>query len=149
ERGELATMRARHAEHFAHLLAEAVPHLTTAGQLAWFGRLGEEHENVLAAMRYYCDIGDADSALTVAVGLASHAMMLGNHPEISAWLGDALAVPGGDDQLRVVGRAIYALNTWSATAPPEQVEEGLSELGTLARQLGDVDVRRWPVAALL
>src|SRR3954447_12918188 len=102
ERGELGEVRARHADHFAALMAEAEPYLTSAQQLPWFEVLAAERDNVLAAMRYRCDAGDADGALRLAVSLASYAMMLGNHAEISTWMADALAVPGvANERLRV------------------------------------------------
>jgi tetratricopeptide (TPR) repeat protein len=149
ERGELAAMRDRHAEHFARVLDEALPNLTTAGQLPWFALLAAERENILAAMRYRCDVGDAQSALTIAVGLASYAMMLGNHAEVSTWMGDALAVPGGQPELRLIARALLALNTAATGSGSEEIAEGMRELGPLAAELAEVDVSPWPMIGLL
>jgi tetratricopeptide (TPR) repeat protein len=149
ERGDRARIRARHAEHFAAILAEALPHVTTADQLPYFALLAAERENILAAMRYRCDVGDADAALTIAVGLANYAMMLGNHAEISTWMADALAVPGGDEELRLIARAMLALNTAATGASAEEVADGMRGLGELAHQLADVDIVRWPMLGLL
>ncbi|HVU90777.1 MAG TPA: BTAD domain-containing putative transcriptional regulator, partial [Jatrophihabitans sp.] len=149
ERGELAAMRDRHAEHFGLLLDSALPNLVTAGQLPWFALLAAERENVLAAMRYRCDVGDAQAALTMAVGLASYAMMLGNHAEVSTWMADALAVPGGDPELRLIARSLLALNTAATGTASEESAEGMRELGPLAAELADVDLTRWPMMGLL
>ncbi|HET8583705.1 MAG TPA: BTAD domain-containing putative transcriptional regulator [Jatrophihabitans sp.] len=148
ERGELVQLRARHAEYFVDLLEQAGDHLTTADQLPWFALLRDEHENVLAALRYYCDAGDADSALRIAVGLSTYAMMLGNHSEISSWLTDALAVPGGTDrQLRLIGRALHGLN--SAASGGTSGEVAVTQLGELAQELTELDVAAHPMVGLL
>jgi predicted ATPase/DNA-binding SARP family transcriptional activator len=150
ERGELGVVRARHTEHFAAVLDEALPHITTSGQLPWFAQLAAERENILAAMRYRCDLGDADGALRMAVGLASHAMMLGNHAEISSWMADAIAVPGGtDDDLRLIGTALYALNSAATGATPIDVESGMRELRDLAGKLAAIDHTSSPLIGLL
>jgi len=149
ERGELGAMRERHAHHFAAVLAEALPQLITAGQLPWFALLAAERENVLAAMRYRCDAGDAQAALTIAVGLATYAMMLGNHAEISTWMSDALAVPGGDPDLRTVARALLALNTAATNSAPAAVDESLRGFADLARELAELDLADQPMMGLL
>ncbi len=141
ERGELGDVRARHADHFAAVIAEAEPYLTTSEQLPWFALLHEERENILAAMRYRCDLGDADGALRLAVSLASYAMMLGDHAEISTWMADALAVPGStDDQLRLVADALFALNSAATSTVADAVEAGMTDLRRLAHELVDLDV---------
>jgi predicted ATPase/DNA-binding SARP family transcriptional activator len=149
ERGELGVVRARHAEHFAAVMAEAAPHLTTADQLPWFAVLADERENILAAMRYRCDQGDADAALAIGIDLASYAMMLGNHAEISTWMADALAVPGGDRRRRLVATAMLALNSAATGATSGEVEAGMRELRTLAHQLEDLDIDQFPLVGLL
>ena len=150
ERGVLADVRERHARYFAALVAEATPHLTTAGQLPWFDLLAGERENVLAAMRFLCDVGDAEGALTLAIDFATSAMMLGNHAEISAWMADALAVnDGGDPDLRLIARAMLALNTTANGAAHEDVDRSIRDLGGLARELVDVPVDRWSMLALM
>ncbi|HZC72300.1 MAG TPA: BTAD domain-containing putative transcriptional regulator [Jatrophihabitans sp.] len=140
ERGELATVRARHADHFAALMTEAEPYLTTAGQLPWLTRLEDERENVLAALRYRCELGDADGALRLAISIASYAMMLGNHTEIASWMGDALAVPGPQDrQLRLMAEALLALTTAASGVAASDVQAGMDDLRRLAHQLVDFD----------
>lgn len=147
ERGELGDVRLRHADHFAAVLAEAEPHLTTAGQLPWFALLADERENLLAAMRYRCDLGDADGALQMAMSLSGHAMMLGQHTDISSWMADALCVPGGrDPQLRLAARGLYALNA-AATSVAGDVP--VEDLGALARELGELDDTTSPMTGLL
>jgi predicted ATPase/DNA-binding SARP family transcriptional activator len=150
ERGELGTFRARHADHFAALMKEAEPNLTTAGQLPWFALLRDERDNIVAALRYRCDIGDADGAVELAISLASYAMMLGHHAEISTWMADALAVPGGtDDELRLIASTLFALNTAASGLPADDVQSGMSQLRQLAHDIADLDVNVFRLAGLL
>ncbi len=149
ESGELAAVRARHATHFAAVLAEAEPHLMQADQLPWFEILEQDRENIVAALRYRCDVGDADVALRIATSLGSYAMMLGYNAEIVGWVADALAVPGGtDDGLRVVAEALLALN--AAASGQAAPEHGNRELLTrLAREIAQVRLPDTPLLGLL
>jgi predicted ATPase/DNA-binding SARP family transcriptional activator len=150
ERGELAAVRARHADHFVAVLDEASPQLTTAGQLPWFALLQAERENILAALRHRCDNGDADGALRVAVQLASYAMMLGHHAEISSWMTDALAVPGGGDpELRLIATALLTLNSAASGVTDADADSTMSRLRELAHELVAIDVDSGPMVGLL
>jgi predicted ATPase len=149
EQGELADVRARHATHFAALLAEAEPHLIQADQLPFFELLQQERENIVAALRYRCDVGDADGALRIATSLGSFAMMLGYHAEITGWVRDALDVPGGSDHgLRLIAESLLALNSAAnGEQTPEHDDREL--LPRLARELADVKVPDNPLLGLL
>ncbi len=150
ERGELAAARERHARYFAALLDEASPQLTTAGQLPWFTVLAAERENIVAAMRLRCDIGDADGACTMAVQLSWYAMLLGDHGDVPALLTEALSVPGGlDRSVRLVARAALALNVAGNGTMSETLAQSMAELQTIARELDDVDVDAFPSMALI
>ena len=150
ERGELGEVCLRHADYFADRLAEAEPHLTAADQLPWFALVDAERDNMVAAMRYRCDIGDADGALAMAVALASYAMMLGNHAEIATWTGDALAVEGGtDEQLRLVALAIAAMSSATNDTSSDEAAAGMEYLRDLAHQLVSVDPERSRFVAIL
>jgi predicted ATPase len=149
ERGELGRFRERHANHFAGLMFEAEPHLTTAGQLPWFALLDDERENVIAALRYRCDTSDVDGALRLAISLGCYAMMLGNHGEISAWVSSALAVAGAPDpRVRLLARALLALNS-AAIGDEGVAESGAEALRRLAHELVGVDVSDLPLIGLL
>lgn len=150
ERGELVEARRRHAARFAAVVAQAEPHLTTADQLPWFELLSAEQDNILAAMRFRCDEGDADGALKIAVALGSWAMLLGEHADITTWLSDALAVPdAADEQLQLIARAMRALNSAAAAQQAVEVDSGMAELKAMAQEIGQVDVAYSPLVAML
>lgn len=150
ERDELRQVRARHADYFAALLQEAEPHLVSAGQLPWFDLLSAERDNIMAAMRFRCDAGDADGALRIAVLIAGFAMLLGNHAEVPVWLSEALAVPGGSqDELRWIGEALYAMNLATMDVSAEPVESNLERLRNSGTKLDQVDLDEHPLTGLM
>ncbi|MGF7233505.1 MAG: AfsR/SARP family transcriptional regulator [Frankia sp.] len=150
-RGELADWRARHAAFFAELLRTAEPHLRRAEQLHWLAPLNAERDNILGALRFECERGDADAALSIAIGLSSMAMLLGNHADLAVWVAEALAVPGGEPDLRAVGEALYAVNsaTTAITLPLEEVAANFARLGEIAVRVAPIDVSVFPVLGLL
>ena len=112
-RGELAELLRRHAVHYSALMAEAAPRLLTRDQVTWLPVVQADRDNLLAALRYWCDVGDAWQALTLAVGVSGMAMLLGNYSDITDWVGQALEVPadvGAGEDLRTIAEALYQVN---------------------------------------
>ncbi|MEU8260355.1 BTAD domain-containing putative transcriptional regulator [Micromonospora sp. NPDC048999] len=70
EVGGVAAARAAHAAYFLHLVQTADPHLRTAGQLPWLRLLEAERDNIVGALHFACDAGDADTALRIGAALA-------------------------------------------------------------------------------
>jgi predicted ATPase/DNA-binding SARP family transcriptional activator len=152
ERSELPELRSRHAHYFAELLREAQPHLTSADQLPWFALLTAERDNVLAAIRFRADSGDADGALEIAVSLGGFAMLLGNHSEVPLLVGEALQVPGSSDsQLRWLAEALYAMNTVMGSTDPgsEAGDAALTRLNDIRENLDEADLGWHPLVGLL
>jgi predicted ATPase/DNA-binding SARP family transcriptional activator len=88
--------RDRAANYFAGLVARQDPLLRGPGQLEALRVLRADYDNVLAALRHRCDTGKADEAVRLALRLSWYWQMLGRNPEAAKWLGEALAVPGGE-----------------------------------------------------
>jgi predicted ATPase/DNA-binding SARP family transcriptional activator len=112
-RGELAELLRRHAVHYSALMAEAAPRLLTRDQVTWLPVVKADRDNILAALRYWCDDGDAWEALTLAVGVSGMALLLGNYSDITDWVGQALEVPadiGAGEDLRTIAEALYQVN---------------------------------------
>lgn len=110
EAGELGSTRAAHAGYVRQLAHAAEPHLRGAGQLPWVRRLGEERENLLAALQFARDTGDGELAVGLAAALGQFWTLSGNHAEAAGWLRLALAVPGGDPAARTTATAYYLFN---------------------------------------
>jgi predicted ATPase/DNA-binding SARP family transcriptional activator len=94
ERGGVDALRAAHAAHFLALAEEAEPHLRRSEQVVWLERLNAEKDNLLAALRYAAEVGDAATAVRIGAALAWYWTLQGLHLEAISWLDQALAVPG-------------------------------------------------------
>ena len=155
-RGELAELLRRHAVHYSALMAEAAPRLLTRDQVTWLPVVRADRDNILAALRYWCDVGDAWQALSLAVGVSGMAMLLGNYSDITNWVGQALAVPAdvaaGED-LRTVAEALYHVNQnmqMYNTAPAHEIPPAPPTGPTdLAERVDALDFSRQPLIGLL
>ena len=87
ERGEVIEQRRRHAAQFAALVRDASPHTRRAEQLEWMARLEAERDNILAALRFVCDDGQAQAALDLALDMATYWTVTGRHADASgSWM---------------------------------------------------------------
>ncbi len=90
DRDEVTTMRRRHATRFGALVHEAAPFMRSADQLGWMVRLDAERENILAALRLFCDAGEAQAALDLALEMSTYWMFTGRSSDVASWTGLAL-----------------------------------------------------------
>ncbi|AYF26009.1 hypothetical protein CSH63_00730 [Micromonospora tulbaghiae] len=126
--GAVADARAAHAAYFRELVRTAEPHLRTAGQLPWLRLLEAERENVVGALHYACDAGDADTALRIGAGLALPLVIWGDDGGIGGdVLARALALPGpapAEEQAVVLAIRIGSELARGEQGPtPEQIDE--------------------------
>jgi predicted ATPase/DNA-binding SARP family transcriptional activator/tetratricopeptide (TPR) repeat protein len=154
-RGELAELLRRHAVHYSALMAEAAPQLLTRDQVTWLPLVKADRDNILAALRYWCDVGDAWQALTLAVGVSGMAMLLGNYSDITDWVGQALAVPAGvgaGEDLRTIAEALYHVNQkmqMYETAPANGTPTTPTTPTDLNERVDALDYSRLPLIGLL
>jgi len=154
-RGEVGELRRRHAAHYSGLMREAAPRLLTRDQLSWLAVLRADRDNILAALRYWCDTDDAENALSLVVSLAVMALLLGNDSDGAAWIGEALAVPGEvDASLRTIAEAFHVVVSVMGPAA-EGTADGAAADGAAAaypgliERLDALDIERYPIAGLL
>jgi tetratricopeptide (TPR) repeat protein len=155
-RGELAELLRRHAVHYSALMAEAAPRLLTREQVTWLPVARADRDNILAALRYWCDIGDAWQALTLAVGVSGMAMLLGNYSDITDWVGQALAVPAdvaAGEELRTIAETLHQVNRnmqMYETDPAHEIPPAPATGPTdLAERVDALDFSRQPLIGLL
>ncbi|HEX5926850.1 MAG TPA: BTAD domain-containing putative transcriptional regulator [Baekduia sp.] len=141
EAGELADVRTAHARHFAALVEEADPQLRRREQLTWFSRLQAERENVLSALRWLAEIGDAAAALKLAVSSCWFWLLASSQSDATAALRVAVAVPGGADLLdRLIAESILSLGD-------DETEAELRErMGEILDRLDTMDLTARPIA---
>jgi predicted ATPase/DNA-binding SARP family transcriptional activator len=91
---ELIEIQAAHAAYYLDLVERADPKLRSREQLRWLNELIAEHDNILAALRFYVDRGNADGAARMAASLLWFWTLRGMRDEARLWLNAALDVPG-------------------------------------------------------
>ncbi|MFI7132013.1 BTAD domain-containing putative transcriptional regulator [Nonomuraea sp. NPDC050153] len=138
ETGGLGTVRDLAAGYFAELMARQDPQLRGPGQPAAMRVISAEYDNALAALRRRCDTGDAPGAVALALNLTWYWHMFGRHSDAAYWLGEALAVPGGEPTPdRDCAHAIHLINrigTRQGTTAEETADEQ-AQLRELADRL--------------
>jgi predicted ATPase len=148
--GTAGELRLAHAHFFAELMCRSEPALHGPDQLVWLRQLRDERDNIVAALRTYCDAGDAPGALSIAVPSASLAMQLGDHADAVGWLESALAVPGEvDPELHAVAHALHVVHLAASDEDTDVVRDHLSLLDEAAVHLQAIDVARYPMVAIL
>lgn len=136
ETGDLGTVRDLAAGYFAELMARYDPQLRGPGQLAAMRGISAEYDNALAALRRRCDTGDAPGAVALALNLTWYWHMFGRHRDAAYWLGEALAVPGGEPAPeRDCAQAIYLINRLDIR-PGTTAEEAAEDQAQI-RELAD------------
>jgi predicted ATPase/DNA-binding SARP family transcriptional activator len=148
DRAEAAEVRRRHAEYYSEFMAEATPWLLTRDQLSWLKAVEADRDNILAALRYWCDARDAARAIDLAVTFSGPAFLLGNHADIAELVGQAVAVPGeADPDLRTMADALYAITPAGRAGQTDEAD--LWSSPGLADRVEALDFSKHPLAALL
>jgi predicted ATPase/DNA-binding SARP family transcriptional activator len=129
EGGAIEAARDAHARYYAGLAHRADRKLRTRQQLVSLRTLDTERENVLAALGYLGDSGDAAGALDLAVDLGWYWVLRENGEDAIRWLGFALAVPGAD--LLPQHAVAAALQMVMAVASPQEGKDAQSRRADL------------------
>ncbi|WP_267937316.1 BTAD domain-containing putative transcriptional regulator [Saccharothrix sp. S26] len=145
EGGRVAAARAEHAEYFRDLAETAEPHLRGKEQLTWIARLEAERDNLVAALHFAADNGDADTAVRLAAAMGMFWTMRGNRAESVPWLRLALAVPGdAPATARQVVSAFLLVNN-AVTGGFRNLDDHIARLAELAAE----STEEHPVLVLL
>lgn len=91
-RGEQAVQAARHARHFAGLAVKSEVNLKGADEAVWFDRLTDAYPNIVKALSWVVESGDAQTALLLTSSLWWYWAARGMFVEGSAAVESALAV---------------------------------------------------------
>jgi predicted ATPase len=95
--GEIDVVRRRHGAYYLALTEAAEPHLRRHGQVLWLDRLGREHNNLQAALRWALDSSAVEAALRLAVALCEFWRTRCYDSEARGWLEEALTQPDAAD----------------------------------------------------
>ncbi|MBS2535448.1 winged helix-turn-helix domain-containing protein [Catenulispora sp. NF23] len=153
EAGQEQTAAREHARYFLQTAERAVPMLFSDSQLESIELFGAEHDNLVTALRWAIDQGEAEVALRLCGALVWFWWLRGHRLEAYQWAGQAIAsaaeqVPAG--AARAYAASVFAthLATFvhptdfsAVTAEPERLAEmaaRFQDLLALARAEGPV-----------
>jgi predicted ATPase len=91
--GELEATRQAHATYYLTLAEEAEPEVRGPQQVLWRARLNREQENLRAALQWFVERREAESALRLSGALWLYWYSRGQWGEALQWLKRALEVP--------------------------------------------------------
>lgn len=136
--GKEDVLRDRHLQYFALLAEQAEPQIFGAEQAAWFDRLDQERDNLLAAIDWSLEGGSTLPGLILLSALYEFWFARGHLSEILARLKRALERPDAAERTATRAKALNALGffDWedlSLFNPRSQLEEALS----ISTELGD------------
>lgn len=135
EQGSFEAVGRAHALWFADLAARQDGRLRGRDQLAALDTFDAERDNILAALTFLGDSGDAESALALSVHLVWFWMLRENSQDAEHWLRSALAVPGADASPYRSVAAALAVALSLTGAPGSSVPDGQGSLLAAAEGL--------------
>lgn len=138
---EAETARDRHAAYFLAFAETAEPYLTGAEQTAWLERLGQDHDNLRAALRWVRARGNCETGLRIAGALWQFWQARSLFREGRRWLEDLLAqdasagyrTPTSVRARALLGAGMLATRQDDNTSGEAYAAESLA----LYRQIGD------------
>ncbi|HEY8471747.1 MAG TPA: BTAD domain-containing putative transcriptional regulator [Natronosporangium sp.] len=112
EAGEVDAVRRAHAGYFLRLATTAEPRLRTGDQLQWLARLGQDHENLVTAIRGAIDAGDAPVGFGLVSTLGWYWWLAGRKQEATELAAEVFTLPAEQvaPETRGVAYAMAALN---------------------------------------
>src|SRR5947208_3235250 len=154
--------RRRHLEHFVAFAEEAEPKLADRGQIAWFARLEDEHDNLRAALAFALESDDPSSALRLAVAVRRfwqiHGYLVEGRQALESALAATPAVPSelranalnmsgilaGEQGEFVAAQVSFkaALADAHAVGSTRVISSALVNLGNLAFFAGELEAAR-------
>ncbi|MEU8343955.1 BTAD domain-containing putative transcriptional regulator [Spirillospora sp. NPDC048832] len=137
--GERDEARAAHAAFFLEFAERAEPHLRGRDQLRWLSALADEHDNLIAALNFACESGDASTAVRLAAALGYFWTMQGDHAEATRRLRRALEVPGEAPEVAwATAATLHLFNLVLSEGPrkPQFVTDGMRRRIRRARGAG-------------
>ncbi|MFC1400571.1 MULTISPECIES: BTAD domain-containing putative transcriptional regulator [Streptacidiphilus] len=139
EDGAVAATRAAHAAYFAELAETGEPHLYGPQQIPWLARFLAEHENLISALRWSVEQGDAVTAVRLVAGIGWYLWRRGERGENLPLVHAALELPADGVPLlsRTVAHGITALYSLDTNWDPEPALTMMRTAMVLRAELGD------------
>jgi predicted ATPase/class 3 adenylate cyclase len=136
--GRVTELRRRHALAYLALAETAAPHLPGGDQPRWLDRLGLDHANLRAAMRWALEAGEVELSFRLLAGLWRYWQLDGHLAEGASLAEEAMALPGAERRTPARLAAVTAIGGiayWQGRA--DEAVRWYEEQLALARELGD------------
>ncbi|WP_042401165.1 AfsR/SARP family transcriptional regulator [Streptacidiphilus carbonis] len=139
EDGAVAATRTAHAAHFTELAETGEPRLYGPGQVDWLARFLAEHENLVSALRWSVEQGDAETAVRLVAAMGWYLWRRGERGENLPLVHAALALPADGVPLlpRTVAHGITALYSLDTNWDPEPALALMRQAMALRTELDD------------
>jgi tetratricopeptide (TPR) repeat protein len=138
DRGDADVLADRHAQFYVTLAERAEPEFYSHAALTALSRLEQEHDNCRKALRWLVDRLDAEDTQRLAGAMGRFWFFRGYVAESSAWLKQALALPGGDRPTAGRAKCLYGLGSLALSQGDfEAMERAMQEALALWRALGN------------
>jgi len=135
--GEAEITRRAHAGYYLRLVQEAEPHLKGIQQTIWLARLEQEQENLRAALSWFIEREEEESALHFGGALWWFWRLRGYWSEGRRWLEAALGLPQARGSTVARARALWAAGDLAYYQDGNQTARSLLEESvSLCRALG-------------
>ncbi|HEU4840149.1 MAG TPA: BTAD domain-containing putative transcriptional regulator, partial [Ilumatobacteraceae bacterium] len=132
ERGEAEAVRKAMAAHFARLCSQSTAAYVGESQRRWLITVGEEVDNLRAALEWAVDTDDAETALTIAGGVSWAHWLAGTAVEGKRWLDQAFSCSGDvaatTRAVALAGRALINVQVGAADTVDADFEAALELL---------------------
>jgi predicted ATPase/DNA-binding SARP family transcriptional activator len=113
--GQLDDARDAHAAYYARLTEVADARLRSRDQLVALHVFDVERDNILTALAYLGDSGDAEATIDLAVRLAWHWMLRESGRDAARWMRFAMSVPGAEQApLFAVAEAMAVVSAFAS-----------------------------------
>lgn len=141
-RNEHAPMRAAHASYYHEIAASMHQDLAQSNVRNILDRGEIDSDNLRTALNYLCEVGDADLALEMALGMARFWLARGYLVEGRMWLGKVLALAvtpsrGRCEALSAMGRITHQQGDLAETRKLADI--GLEESRQIGFQEGEIE----------
>ncbi|HET9494723.1 MAG TPA: tetratricopeptide repeat protein, partial [Chloroflexia bacterium] len=91
ESGEAEALRQQHAQYFLAFVERLTPYLLGSDQAAWLARIGDDYDNIRAALQWSLGVEDATIGLRIVIALHRFWNTRSDLHEGRAWIAAVLA----------------------------------------------------------
>ncbi len=141
--GDLTATRRAHATYYRDLAERVEPELRTAGQLDAFATYDRERDNLVAALRFSVDNGDADTAARLAAAMGWYWLVHDSNVEAQVWFDAVLSMPPSSEPVdRYAVALVTGLHTLTAVSGDEIAWDDKARVRQLVDRIPEVEAGR-------